>query len=587
MMGQISVEQLSYANMPACDAVIEVFAEGTAGPFTVRVLQYDQVVYSTTPIPEGESRITISDLCDGKHVIEVTNRFGCTTSITKLLTRCDEMKITNAPSITKPSACGASDGRIRFFSGIAVQGGTGPFTYTWTNQEGEIISPTPNNVGYIINLVSSIYTLTVEDTNGCKATADYDLLSENEPNVIGVPTASCEGEDNGVVSIVGIMPQGGAVNFSWSTGAVFENTVVGTIEDLSPGTYSVTISDLQGLCSIERSYVIEERASTGPFSFTSSIGFSCASDDNGSINLQATGGNPPYHYRWDESAVFGPSRSDLAGGIYCVTITDDCDREIRECFDIALPEPEIEIAQYMDCEGESEIVRGRLFATVDGVVPPLTLLSYQWFNGSGSIAYGLSAVKLGSGTYTFKVTDGNNCEHTMSYDLILPSMQVSAFHEPCEGFYDGEITILVENPFNEEVIVVFENGLEYHFGEGEETHTFSNLEGGKYYNFTVSIGDCILERNLFLKNKSTEKIFNGDITAAANTGICTFDEECDGEFIREDSYFSDVEYKLRDASGNYLEDCAIPGFCGNTEVTQKSYDKKNVRVFEYKQILEM
>ena len=93
MMGQISVEQLSYANMPACDAVIEVFAEGTAGPFTVRVVQYDEVVFLTAPIPGGDGSIIIPGLCDGKHIIEVTNRFGCTTSITKLLTRCEEMKM--------------------------------------------------------------------------------------------------------------------------------------------------------------------------------------------------------------------------------------------------------------------------------------------------------------------------------------------------------------------------------------------------------------------------------------------------------------------------------------------------------------
>jgi len=81
--------------MPACDGVIEVFAEGTAGPFTVKVVQYGEIVHFPNPthIPEGEGSVIIPGLCDGKHVIEVTNRFGCTTSITKLLTRCEEMKM--------------------------------------------------------------------------------------------------------------------------------------------------------------------------------------------------------------------------------------------------------------------------------------------------------------------------------------------------------------------------------------------------------------------------------------------------------------------------------------------------------------
>ena len=584
MMGQISAEQLSYANMPICDAEIEVFAEGTAGPFTVRVTQYDVVVFSLTPIPEGEGSIIVPGLCDGKHIIEVTNRFGCTTSMTELLARCEFRIKDTQPNKEFPSACGAEDGSIRFFTSPLV-GGTGNITYTWTNQEGEIIPPAfPTNGLYLDQIGSSIYTLSVEDENGCIATADYDLLSENEPNVYGEPTVSCEGEDNGVVSVAAYMPaanmpNGYPVNFYWSTGVVEENVRVSIIDNLSPDTYSVTISDAQGICSVERSYVVEERASTGPFTYTSSISPSCASDNNGSIDLQATGGNPPYEYRWDTWAVFGPSRSELAGGTYCVTITDDCDREIMECFDIALPEPEIDIAFAINCEDVTERARGWLVSAVDGGVPPF---SYAWSN-SNSQNSGVSV--FGNGLYTLTVTDGNNCEHITSYDLTLPSIQVSDFHEPCEGFYDGEITVLVANPFDEEVNIVFDNGLEYQFGQGEEMHTFSNLEGGINYRFTVSIGECVLMSEKFLKDKPTEKVFNGDIEAAANTGICTFDEECDGEPIDEDSYFSEVNYELYEAQGEFLGDCFIPGFCGDTEVTTKDYDKLWVRAFEYEQVL--
>lgn len=39
--------------MPACDGVIEVFAEGTAGPFAIEVVQYGQVVKLKTPIPSA------------------------------------------------------------------------------------------------------------------------------------------------------------------------------------------------------------------------------------------------------------------------------------------------------------------------------------------------------------------------------------------------------------------------------------------------------------------------------------------------------------------------------------------------------
>ena len=185
------------------------------------------------------------------------------------------------------------------------------------------------------------------------------------------------------------------------------------------------------------------------------------------------------------------------------------------------------------------------------------------------------------------VTDGNNCEYIESYDLILPGVDIYETHEPCEGFFDGEITIKVTNPFNEEASIVFENGLEYQFAEGQEMHTFSGLEGGLSYNYTGTIGECTVEREYSLDDKPTDKVFNEDIEAAENTGICTFDEECDGEPINEDSYFSEVDYQLYNAQGHFLGDCAIPGFCGETEVTQKEYDKKNVRAYEYWLVLQV
>lgn len=325
MMGQISVELISYANMPVCDGVIEVFADGTAGPFTVEVVQYGAVVKLKTPIPSGENSLLIEGLCDGKHLVNVTNSFGCVTPLYIIIGRCEFMIKDTQPNKEFPSACGVEDGSIRFFTS-PLAGGTGNITYIWTNQEGEVVPTNPGQGLFLSQIGSSIYTLSVEDENGCTATADYDLLSENEPDAYGEASASCEGEDNGVIALVATMPPAhnpGRVNFEWSTGVVIENNVVGTIENLSPGTYSVTISDLQGICSIERSYIVEERASTGPFTFTSSIGLSCGSDNYGSINLQATGGNPPYKYRWDEFAVFGASRSGLAGDAMSTITTTD------------------------------------------------------------------------------------------------------------------------------------------------------------------------------------------------------------------------------------------------------------------------
>ncbi len=579
MLGQISVELLSYANMPDCDGVIEVFAQGTAGPFTVEVVQYEEVVKLKTPIPNGENSLLIEGLCDGKHHINVTNNFGCVTQLVLFVTRCEFMIKDDEPSKGFPSTCGAEDGYIRFFN-FPLVGGIGNLTYTWTNQEGAIIPHFPNNGLYIRNLGSSIYTLSVEDENGCIATADYDLLSENEPDALGAATASCEGEDNGRVSLVATMPPAnnpGRVNFEWSNGVVIENSVVGTIENLSPGTYTVTISDLQGLCAIERSYIIEERASTGPFNFTSSVGLSCGSDNDGFINLAATGGNPPYRYRWNESGIFSASRSGLAGGDYCVTITDDCDREIRQCFDIALPEPEIEIVPIIACNGE-----GALTANLIGGIGPF---KYFWSNGEDSQTFieersHTTEEGLERGEHCVRIVDGNRCSYNACYDLQLPGITITE-SAPCEGLNDGSVAVEVFNPFSEDIELFFDDVIELTVESGiTSVFNIDDLYGEVEYSISGYIGSCEISESFTLGEKPVNYRFS---EYRKNSDVCVYDTYCEDDLLVEGGLIEGSRLSYGEGYGGGLFfGCHVPRYCGFENVdNDKKYSRKKIKVQEY------
>lgn len=579
MMGQISVELISYANMPDCDGVIEVFAQGTAGPFTVEVVQYEEVVKLKTPIPNGENSLLIEGLCDGKHHINVTNNFGCVTQLVLFVTRC-EFRINEAvePNMGLPTACGAKDGFIRFF-GSPLVGGTGNITYTWTNQAGEVIPPVPGQGLYLRNIGSSIYTLSVEDENGCKATADYDLLSENEPNEAVSIVPSCEGEDNGVIFLAANMPtepNAGRVNFQWSTGVTIENEFIGTIENLSPGTYSVTISDLQGNCSIERSYVVEERASTGPFTYTSSISPSCTGDNNGSIELEATGGNPPYEYRWDD-AVFGASRSELAGDTYCVTITDDCDREIRECFDIALPEPEIEIVATIACNGA-----GALTANLIDGIPPF---KYFWSNGEDSQTFieersHTTEEGLERGEHCVRIVDGNRCSYNACYDLQLPGITITE-SAPCEGLNDGSVAVEVFNPFSEDIELFFDDVIELTVESGiTSVFNIDDLYGEVEYSISGYIGSCEISESFTLGEKPVNYRFS---EYRKNSDVCVYDTYCEDDLLVEGGLIEGSRLSYGEGYGGGLFfGCHVPRYCGLENVdNDKKYKRKKIKVQEY------
>ncbi len=70
--------------------------------------------------------------------------------------------------------CETGTGNI---TGVEVEGGLTPYTYTWTNAAGTIVSQTAD----LGNAIAGSYTLTVNDASGCgPQTADYTIQNNDE-----------------------------------------------------------------------------------------------------------------------------------------------------------------------------------------------------------------------------------------------------------------------------------------------------------------------------------------------------------------------------------------------------------------------
>ncbi len=195
------------------------------------------------------------------------------------------------------------------------------FSYTWFTDDGNIIAgetsltPTVNAAG--------TYILTVFDIqNGCEQSASVEILMIPEVNIEfeSIEDISCFGDANGAISL---NIQGGLepFNYEWSNGST-----TSSIEDLSSGTYFVTVSD------------VNECFTTAEVTVTEPDPIELIIDDitnetngnvNGAVQISISGGVTPYSYEWILEGQVISTEEDLNNAIageYEVIVTDanDC-----------------------------------------------------------------------------------------------------------------------------------------------------------------------------------------------------------------------------------------------------------------------
>jgi len=275
--------------------------------------------------------------------------------------------------------------------------------------------------------------VSITDANGCVSTSSASIT---EPASLQAFTlvdnqVSCNGLSDGGASA---SASGGisAYTFLWSNGAS-----TATINNVTAGTYTVTVTDAHG-CTSTSSATITEPAILQASSVVSST-LDCNGDTDGQITASATGGTTAYIYLWNTGGTTA-LETGLGAGTYTVTVTDN--HGCTSTSSVTVTEPATLLASTsvdtnVSCNGYAD---GGATASVSGGTSPYT---YLW-NNSATTA---TIVGVLAGTYSVTITDNNGCTSTSSTIITEPALLVATTSltndVSCAGLSDGAASVSV------------------------------------------------------------------------------------------------------------------------------------------------
>src|SRR5690606_26477012 len=204
---------------------------------------------------------------------------------------------------------------------VIVSGGTMPYEYLWSDGQ---------TTATATQLVAGDYSVLVTDANGCSITQDYTI---DEPELLTVTIDStnitCFNAANGTATAIvagGVLPY----QYAWSNGETTD-----MIENLTPGAYTVTITDANGCTATATVIITQPLQLTG---FIAQTNVSCNGGSNGTATANANGGTAPYTYLWS-NGLTTQTITGLTAGSYNVTITDVNGCQIIKGCTISQPSP--------------------------------------------------------------------------------------------------------------------------------------------------------------------------------------------------------------------------------------------------------
>ena len=439
----IEIDVLPVTCFGGNDGQIQVLIEGGSGEYE---LEWNNG--ATSEILEG--------LEAGFYVLNLMDSNGCE-ALTQVQVHEPEEFILTA-SLENETCFDAGDGSID----LQVQGGTGAYTYEWSNEQNAPIQEL---------LSAGSYSVTVYDERLCQVTETF-VLDELEPLRISshIEDVKCLGASDGSIGL-SVNGNQGAVDVLWNTGqSALE------LMDIGPGSYQVTISD-QNDCTATESYVIRDGEDIeATFEVEKE---NCYASGDALINIPEILGNGPFEIQWDSPNNTGTtSLEGLTAGLYELSISD-----VNNC--IKAFEIEVEATEQIQADLSLENVichgdeTGTASATITGGAEPY---QYEWLDADAtSLASSNAVSELAAGNYSLIITDANECQELFEFEieenpLLNPNADITDVSCPSAG--DGALSINLENL----------ESYSFEWSTGDDAAMIEGLDAGTY---DLSITDAL------------------------------------------------------------------------------------------------
>ncbi len=431
---------------------------------------------------DGATSEDLSNLSAGNYSVTV-NAGVCSNVLSNIEITEPAMISTAINSLQSVSCFGGNDGAID----LQVNGGQLPYQFLWTN------GATTED---LTQLNATTYRVTVTDANACTIVSPFTTLDEATPisySISDQQAVSCAGAANGSIELL-VTGGTGPYSYEWNTGANSKN-----LNNIPAGIYALTITDALFCQKITDPISIGQPASLS-LSLNALTHPLCNTVANGSIDLQVTGGMPPYQFLWNTNATT-EDITNLDQGTYVLTVTDANQCTVSSS-PIVLAYANTLVASldqlaHTTCKGVDD---GSIELTVQGGQMP-----YQYLWSNAATTPHISG--LAEGAYQLSVTDNNGCFLASSaFTIIAPQvLQLtidSVQNISCNGLTNGLIDIAMVG------------GMEpYHYlwNEGTTNEDLVGLSAGNYFCEIEDDQGCRFRTDVF--NITSPDSLRVDLTA--------------------------------------------------------------------------
>jgi large repetitive protein len=389
----------------------------------------------------GDTSRTITVATSGAYSVTVTNANGCTATSDPVVVTVDANPETPVIAASGPTTF-CESGSVTL---------TAPAADNWLWSNGATSQA-------ITVDGSGTYFVTVTNANGCSATSNPVVVTENAVPATPVIAASgattfCAG---GAVTLTA--PAG--LTYLWSNGATTQSITVD-----GSGTYSVTVTNASGCAATSSPVVVTENAIPAMPAITA--GGPTTFCEGGSVTLTASAADS---YLWSNGATSQSITVD-GSGTYSVTVTNasGCAATSNAA---VVTENAIPATPVIAASGPTTFCAG---GSVTLTAP--AGFTYLWSSGATSQSIAVSA----SGSYSVTVTNASGCSATSAPATVtvnsLPAATVTASGPTtfCQG---GSVTLTAPA------------GLTYLWSNGATSQSIVAAASGSYSVTVTNANGC-------------------------------------------------------------------------------------------------